>query len=62
MPPYIVIPGMVRWVTSKAILLELFNGRKIWIPRSVCQNGEWIEPDDQNPAVTERWFFDGSGL
>jgi hypothetical protein len=41
----------VVWETGRAILLELFDGRRIWIPRSVCLDGDMIEADDEDPAV-----------
>jgi hypothetical protein len=54
--PYSVMPGIVIWETGRAILLELFDGRLLWVPRSVCLNGDRIETGDRNPAVAE-WFF-----
>jgi hypothetical protein len=57
---YVVIPGDVIWETGRAILLELFDGRKVWLPRSVCLDGEVIEAGDRNPAVAW-WFFEIRG-
>ena len=54
---YVVVSGEVVWETPKAILLELFDGFKVWIPRSVCLGGGEIEAGDRDPAVVDWWFL-----
>lgn len=58
---YCLVDCVVTRVTEKAALLELNDGREVWVPRSCIEDGEDTAVFDKDVAVAE-WFVDKEGL
>lgn len=55
-PNHETIEGVIIRTTDRAILLRLeSNDEEVWIPRSVCINGDVLDEGDTDPDV-EEWF------
>ncbi len=49
--------------TEKAVLVfEEDNERELWIPRSVIEDGESVEEDEDLDLNVESWFCEKEGL
>lgn len=55
------LEGEVIRATEKAVLLRHEDGSEVWIPRSVCVDGEAIEKGDTD-VVVSTWWLEQEGL
>jgi hypothetical protein len=55
-PQYTLVSGLVEQTTDKAVLVKLEEGESTWIPRSVCEDGDSIEEDDEELHVATWWL------
>lgn len=46
--------------TDAAVLVD-FEGREVWIPRSVCLEGDALDVGDTDMIVAD-WFLEKEGL
>ena len=52
----------VARVTPRAILLEIDKSKPgVWVPRSVCENGDELDIGDTDICV-QRWFAEREDL
>lgn len=50
------ISGEVKKTTGSAVLFELDSGTEIWVPRSVCLDGDAADEGDTDLAVADWWL------
>lgn len=55
------IDGEVIRTTERAVLVRCPDKREVWVPRSVCLDGDMIEEGDTDLEV-ETWFAEKEGL
>lgn len=55
-PEYTLVSGLVERTTGKAVLFKLEEQEGVWIPRSVCEDGESIEQHDEEIHVATWWL------
>lgn len=55
------LAGEVKKTTGSAILFALDNGTEVWIPRSVCIDGDTADEGDTDLIVAE-WWLDKNGV
>ena len=68
MTQFFPLYGVVTVETDKAVLIELdveeygeMNAREIWVPRSVCEDGDHVGTDDTSAQVA-KWWLEKNGL
>lgn len=47
--------SVVIGTTPRAVLVRLDDMNQVWIPRSVCQDGDSLEEQDKNVSVQPWW-------
>ena len=55
------VTGLVVKTSEKAVLLTIGNGVEVWVPRSVCVDGDTIDKGDTD-LVVQSWFAEKEGL
>lgn len=48
-------------VTDRAVLLTQGDDREVWVPRSVCEDGDSLDVGDTDICVS-RWFAEREEL
>lgn len=55
------VKGEVKRTTRLAVLFKPEDGDELWVPRSVCLDGDEIEDGDTDLVIAD-WFIDREGL
>jgi len=55
------LSGEVKKATANAVLFELDNGTEIWVPRSVCIDGDQADEGDTD-LIVANWWLDNNGV
>lgn len=55
------LAGEIKRTTGSAIFFVLDNGTEVWIPRSVCIDGDQADEGDTDLTVAN-WWLDKNGV
>lgn len=59
--PYELRGSSVLRTTNKAVLIRLDDMNEVWIPRSVCVDGDDLDEDDTDISV-QSWWAEQEGI